>query len=155
MRKELTTLIERARYRLGAGQVSTLAAEFVIASAIAVALEMPGTAVNDPRTYYVEHYVDKVLGVADAVSKYSLMSVKRVCDLTQTLWLQRYRQVHSPDQFYALFGIPLDELGMPELAKKVEEGEFKSFLLKEGVFIREATEAVLMATLVNPVLESA
>lgn len=69
--------------------------EVLIAEAVALRLELPSGAVEDPRQYYMTHHKVGVVSRLAKANEYQVIDVDRAAELVYKTWLMRYRLVHE------------------------------------------------------------
>lgn len=69
-----------------------------LALSIAFALPLPNGAVEDPASFYVEHYESKVRAFANDFNERFLIDIGAVIEGTREVWINRYRFVHIHDE---------------------------------------------------------
>lgn len=142
MRRELSNLVSAARSFFSAARTSSAVVDFVVADSVARALPVPGAPLDDPRAFFAQAHAAVVTQLANEAGRYTVVSVNRVANMCQTLWLYRYNAVHDAQVTSLVFGIDVDELGAPDLASALGDGTLKQFLARRRGDIGAATTAI-------------
>lgn len=141
MRKEISFLVDQTRSYFGDPRTVSAVVDFVVADALARAMQLPAAPVDDARVFFAENFSDLVTRVANDAGKYTVVAVNRTANLCELLWLYRYKCVYDSWNVGVVFGVSAADLGSPEL-ESIDTGTLRQFLGSRSAVVREASEAI-------------